>query len=341
MKDHLEIEELLNGFIDGELTQRQQIEVQRLLLHDSAIARRLKELEKCKSLAGGLERSEAPAGMAEDVMACLERKALPGEEAKGLEQERGARDLLVRKILTAAAMISLFAVLGVVIYTIIGPAPGPMERVSDSGLSRPVVDMTDEAERASAGEGIPGVEDVAAGFEGRLELQTSTLLAVDAFINRKIEEHGLLGTARLTAEGNENTYVLSADRQSLGRMVADLAKIWERVDWARLIVETRKAGGVVTVSTVTAEQVAEILRQEDLERQVKAAKYFAVLNDIGDALPAEDEGSDLRRSSRDVVSIPKPVKPVMTSEGKVAKKVGEESGREQKVQLTIVVRGSE
>ena len=38
MKENPNIEELLNGFIDGELTSREHTEVQRLIQHDRQVA---------------------------------------------------------------------------------------------------------------------------------------------------------------------------------------------------------------------------------------------------------------------------------------------------------------
>ena len=44
MKQNQNIDELLNGFIDEELTTRQHTEVKRLIKNDAQIAKRLKEL---------------------------------------------------------------------------------------------------------------------------------------------------------------------------------------------------------------------------------------------------------------------------------------------------------
>ena len=60
MKENLNIDELLNSFIDDELSPRHQTEVQRLIAHDAEVAERLAELERCKMLVGSLPRAEAP-----------------------------------------------------------------------------------------------------------------------------------------------------------------------------------------------------------------------------------------------------------------------------------------
>ena len=54
-------EELLNSYIDGELTEREKTEVQRLISHDAQVAQRLRELQKSKMLVSSLPRAKAPA----------------------------------------------------------------------------------------------------------------------------------------------------------------------------------------------------------------------------------------------------------------------------------------
>ena len=55
------IKELLNSYIDGELTEREKTEVLRLVSDDQQVARRLRELQKTQMLVGSLPRAEAPA----------------------------------------------------------------------------------------------------------------------------------------------------------------------------------------------------------------------------------------------------------------------------------------
>ena len=50
MNDKNKIDEMLNAFLDGQLSQRKEPEVKRLLQHDPEIAARLSELEKVQSL---------------------------------------------------------------------------------------------------------------------------------------------------------------------------------------------------------------------------------------------------------------------------------------------------
>lgn len=205
------VEELLNSFIDGELTQRQRDEVERLIADDARIAQRLRELQKSKMLVGSLPRAEAPAEMADEIKASLEGMTLSGQRAERFDERAGARHLLVRKVLAAAAMIGLVAILSAVVYTIVAP------------------------------ESVPP----AAGFRGRLELKTSNLAAVDSFIKKAIEDNGLKYSSP-GSRRDKSVYALSCSREGLNLLLADLENIWERFDSATLFVETKVFDGVDT-----------------------------------------------------------------------------------------------
>jgi len=225
MKDELNIEELLNGFIDGELTARQQTEVQRLIAHDPRIAKRMQQLQKCRVLIGSLPLEEAPIDMATQVKTTLERQALLTEQPAILEERKGARYLMFRKVLATAAMITLVAVLAGVIYTIVSP------------------------------EKIPTVP----GFRGRLELQTSSFLATDTVISKAIKDNGLAGSVTTKRQRNKNIYTLTCSRENLNLFLADLGSSWNDIDSATLFVETKTHQEPVVVSDVRIKQIIDLI----------------------------------------------------------------------------------
>jgi len=285
-----DIEKLLNGYIDGELTTRQQTEVKRLLANDSKLAQRLARLERCKMLISSLPQAEAPAGMFDDIKTSLARRTLLGEQAVAVGERAGARELFIRKVLSAAAMIALVAALGAVIYTIVAPEPAP-ERpiVADSGRTVPEPPRTVLA---------------AAPFNGRLELKAAAYIEMDASINRAIEENALVDCLSRQRDDNRTTYVLSCGRKGLNQLLAQLDKNWQKLDSAALFVETDVFGDPVAVDAVTPEQVSQIASQNTLEESIRLAKDFALLNDVAEqmrskALFADDKGPDL-------MAVPKP-----------------------------------
>jgi len=196
------IEELLNGYIDGELTEREVAEVQRLISHDKKVAQRLRELQTSKILVSSLPRAEAPARILDNVKASLEAEAVSDERAWSEEPSGGrvgVRHLMVRKFLAAAAMIGLVAILGSVVYTIVAPPD-----------SHP----------------IPPVPEVA--FNGKLELKTDTLSTVNTFIDRLIEEKGLSDSISIESQGGKRVYSLTCSQEDLNLVLAGLTDVWEK-----------------------------------------------------------------------------------------------------------------
>jgi hypothetical protein len=285
-----DIEKLLNGYIDGELTTRQHTEVKRLIANDSKLAQRLARLERCKMLIGSLPQAEAPAGMFDDIKASLARRTLLGEQAVAVGERAGARDLFVRKVLSAAAMIAMVAALSAVIYTIVAPETAPT-RPTVANL-QPTVPEPHRTVLA------------AAPFNGRLELKAAAYIEMYASINRAIEENGFVDCLSRQRDDNGTTYVLSCGRKGLNQLLAQLDKNWQKLDSAALFVQTDVFGEPVAVDAVTPEQVAQIVSRNTLEESIRLAKDFALLNDVAEqmrskALFADDKGPDL-------MAVPKP-----------------------------------
>ena len=70
------INDLLNSFIDGELTVAQQNEVKQLVSQNAEIAQRMRQLRKCKSLVDSMPRAKAPGRILTEVKTSLASKAL-------------------------------------------------------------------------------------------------------------------------------------------------------------------------------------------------------------------------------------------------------------------------
>jgi len=204
------IEKLLNGYVDGELSVRQQTEVKRLLGNDPKIAGRLRQLEKCKTLISSLPAAKAPPDMAENVMAMLARRSLLGEEPAAINEKAGTRDLFLRKVLTAAAMIALLGVLGMVVYTILAPPAVPRPpSVAGEGRTTDVIDP-------------PRI--MLAKFNGRLELKTAAFKEMDAFMDRAVAENGFVRCTGIERLVDRTTYVLTCGRKGLNRLLERLDK---------------------------------------------------------------------------------------------------------------------
>jgi hypothetical protein len=298
------IDELLNSYIDGELTQKQQMEVRRLITDDDQIARRLRDLQKCKMLVACLPHAQAPALGSVPAFAGTEDRRRRTEDSNPSSVLRPP----VRRVLVVAAMIAIMAVVTAVIYSIFAPQ--------------------DTADRST-----PGTA-AAAGFSGKLELTTSDLTAVDAFINRVIRDNELSDCVRTASLADRRVYSFSGGRDAVNLLLADLATIWERFGSATLKVETPKFSEQVVLGSVTAEQVAQIVKQEHQEKAIRMAKDFAVLNKMAELLPGKEMLAAAGEKKPSLITIPKPV---LTGDGKTAKKPALPDADTKEVELTIVV----
>jgi len=342
MKEIPNMDELLNSFIDGELPARQQTEVQRLVHHEEKIAQRLQQLQKCKMLLSSLPVTEAPPQILENVKASLARKPLLVEQPLAFDERAGTRHLLGRKVFAAAAMLGLVGILTAVVYTIVAPETVTQRPVAvERREPPPVVDVVK-----------PGPTIVAAPFSGRLELRTSYLPAVVAFINRAIEDNVPSDEWIASDQSNvKKPHALICSSESFNLLLAELGNIWDKLDSAHFFVDTEVFGEQVVVDAVTAEQILGIVNQNDSKRRMEVAKDFAVLNNMAELLP----GREILTAIDDTtVGLITPPKPVLTWNQKTEKKspagpatLGSDqnpplAGKENKnIHLTITVVGGD
>lgn len=326
------IDELLNGFVDGELSPRQLTEVQRLIAHDMRILERLQQLQKGRTLLSSLSVEQAPADMPDRVRAALEKNTLLGQYAEQYKQIRGTRHLFGRKLATVAAMVGLVAVLAVVIYTIIAPAPVLHEPIARTlppdEIVQPVILAADEKT-------IPSTIAVEFPLNAEIELITDNPNAVNAAIANALNENMLREQWQVEiSQDHKATYTLNIGRENLSPFLADIQNSFRGLKNATLYLDTERFNEKIIVENVTISQVAEIIKQTDTEKAIRLADDFALLNKINAALPGAETFAAIDNTCPDFISIPKPV---LTSGEKTVKKSAAQLRDDRKIWLTIVV----
>jgi hypothetical protein len=312
MNEQEHIDELLNSYIDGELTERQQIEVRRLISHDAQAAERLSRLEKCRMLVTSLPRAGAPADTLARVKAALQTRRLMSEQSSLVEQRRGAIHLFGRKVLTAAAMLGLVAVLGVVVYTILVPVDKPYEE--RGGLAR----------------------TVAAGpFYASLELEPSSSAAVSAF-QAAVMDNGLSDCFTPAMEGSRSIYTLTCNRADLNALLGDLTDSWDRFGSRTLSVETDRFAERVTIRSVSLRQIAEIVNKNSLDERLALAREVSLSNWMDKLMPGKEIEVALGSES-DLIT----PKPRFVHSEEPDRKSPDDVKESEKVQLTVVFVGVE
>lgn len=305
------IDELLSSYIDDELTAEQKAEVESLIDQDTKIAQRLQLFKKCRLLVGSMPVAEAPSSVLDGVKASLADISLPGEKQPAYQERAGKKYVLVRKVLAAAAIVTVAAVLSAVIRRSV-----PLQSTPEVPQTRMVA---------------------LSAFSGRLELKTSSLNAVDAFIKSAIDDNGISATINPERRQGRRIYSLSCTRAGLDSLLVELDNIWSKLDSATLFVNTEVFGVQTVVDAITTKQIAEIADQNNAEKRIELAKDFAVLNSIAEQMPDKEIRVAIEAGKPELAEQWQGSKPVLTEPQKIVKKPTDKIQEKQDVHLTIIL----
>ncbi|HSW00788.1 MAG TPA: hypothetical protein VLI39_11490 [Sedimentisphaerales bacterium] len=286
MKPNTNLDELLSSFIDGELSPRQRTEVQRMAAHDPSVAKRLRQLQNCRTLFCSLPPAEAPGDMLEQIRQSLERKTLLQEQPVAARRATGVIHLVFRKLVAAAAMIALLAFLGAIVYQVVAPVSGPDPTITVA-VAPPETISTDTGGR------MPPMVVEDKGFCGRLEFQTAMFVSTDAFVKRAIGVCGLENLAQPEVMGNRSVYRVVGARADICRLVASLGSLWNQMDSASLHVDRLQGAAPVVVEAATADQVATVVARNSTEASIETAQVYAAMNHMARTMPGSELPSTL------------------------------------------------
>jgi hypothetical protein len=280
MKPNPNLDELLSSFMDGQLSPRQRTEVQRLAAHDPEVARRLRQLQNCRTLYSSLPAAKAPSDLLEQIKTSLERHTLLQDPPSVRGRTFGAVQLAFRRLVSVAAVIALVGVLGVVVYQIVSPIPqgGVGSRMANDSPARVQPSSTTVTPLMVADD----------GFTGRLELRTAKLAQVDTFLGRTIENNGLSCRVESTVLGNQRVYRIAGSRESVNRLVASLSGVWQNFDNATMQVNRPENSVPVVIEAVTPEQTAGIVAQNSTNASVQTAANYALMNHMARNMPGKE-----------------------------------------------------
>lgn len=289
-------DELLNAFIDEELTATEEAEVRHRLEQDKRLGVRLEQLSACRTLVKSLPRAKVPVDLVDRVRQRLERRSLLDEVAPVKTGWLG-NHLLARRLAAVAAAVSLMGVLSVLVYSILTPTPSRRQSIAANGL------ISGDARPNVEGSLTPGA------MTGRLEVRVASLAEMEMFFNRAIENGGLeVSLAR--DDSDRRVYRLRCSHASLDGLLAELGNVWNRFERPTFYLDTGDPAGPVKVDLVTPDQLTAIASQRDTLRSAELAKEIAVRNAAVEALAGE-RGAELTGQ----VQVPwlTVAKPVLTS----------------------------
>ena len=272
---HYDIDEMLNAYLDGELSERQQTEVQRLIAHDSVIAEKFVQLQRQAELIKTLPSEKAPADVLYKTRQSLEKRALLGTDAHSVAERAGEKELYMRKMISAAAMIALVAALFIVVYTILSPTKPPAEPVAGE-FPTPTIEKVTPKEIAPETP-VPVVSFMP--FYARLEISTGQPGAVNSVVTKALETNSF-ATSSPQRLVDRTIYYTRCSKESLPIFLAELEKAWPKFNSADFYLETQTMGSTVAVKNVTTEQIIAIAGAEDFLSRQQHARKFAAQNEI-------------------------------------------------------------
>lgn len=319
MKKYDEIEELLNGYLDGELSHRQQTEVKRLISNDPEIAERLRELESCKKLVGSFGNQTPPEEIIEDIKSALERKTLLQDAPLPEEPHKGRRQLFLRKVISYAAMILLGLILAAVVYKITGPAeisnePEFARRETQQKIEMQAGEDTDTPQAGDKAEQRPAVAaDTAAqqpdflkNFDVKIELATPAPDMVASVIN-SCTEHFSLDVVGPLNSLNE-TASLSVGRGELEFLLSQIDSVLP--DKSEFRAELNYDGEKIIVDDLSFSRFAEFFNGDNSKEIAAAVKQAEAFSRLSNTMLAREIDSEIGAD----VALSRIPKPVLTSD---------------------------
>lgn len=341
--ENREIFEMLNAFLDGRLSQRQETELRRLMQNDARIGEELDKLRRQRELLSSLPIETAPENLLGDIRASIERKVLLNEIQPRSPERRGTRHLAMRQLTTVAAMLVLVGAMAMVVYHILTPADDQRPRVTAlPAPSQNVGPMQEFNERKSGLDQMVLEQDQAKPlYVCSLRLETAEPIAVNAYVEKAIQANGLVGCTvpfRLP-DRNLNSYTITCEAKDVAGLVRDLSLVWHKFSAGELTVHGTAPMEALVIDNVNPRYVAGMFEaytghEDPLEFAEAYQQRYVLLGQVpGQGMAAVlDEMIDPK--SKLV-----PVKPVLTAPPAAPDKRFDRIRAKQPVKLIISLVG--
>lgn len=286
------IDGLIQGFLDGELNERQQTELKRLAQHNPNLRKDLHALYRQKELLGALPIEKAPDGLKEEVLARLERRLILSSEPTLPAGPIGRFHLVFRWAAAAAAMVLLpLAILGLLVLQIVKPPkPSVVPPVAsrEGGMVEPV-----------ELKGSDGSADESVLMLGNLRFLTDRPIAVNDSIKKAVVSHKLLSAASSERFEDHSVYRIQCSQSQMAAFLKTLEPIWQLCSKGQFVVSGADStvSEDIVVEGIRPDQLEGLVRQPSAARLQMAASHLARLNqrglsDVAVRVPAEGPGTD-------------------------------------------------
>lgn len=316
-KQNHEVEELINAYLDGQATQRQQTELKRLMLHDPQMNQRIKVMERQKQILNALPLETAPEDLADLVRAALERRLILDNAG---DHHHTAGQARFRRLMTVAAMFLLpLGLLGLIVYQVMRPP------AADFSYGSP-----DQFSTAAAPSN--GTTDAQMPFDGLLTFQTPQLAAVSGYIEKIMFDQDLIEAAAPERSADAAAYLVKAAPEKIAALLDSIAETWNRSSSVSLILPSGTDAAALEIPDISIEQVKTLAAQSDSAVLAQMAVQYAAANRNQDSAYARGSDSADRLGPD---GLPLVNQPIMTGRYERSHTPSEDAGRLVSLRIQI------
>lgn len=283
-KQKIEIDELITLLIDGEQSERQKTELKRMIRHDDSVKERLHALYRQKKFLSSLPVEKAPLTLVEDITAAIERKNILETFDRQEQGGSDSRHLLMRRVLTTAAMFLLpVGLLAVVVFHILKPPSMP----ANPGAS--AVGLVPKESQPAAPEAARELVR-SMPFDGILTLHTDQHITVSNFIEKAIYDQGLMSSMLPNRTVDVTTYQVTASPEKIASLVDSIHSLWPRCEGISLSVLDDAGGQAIEIANIRPSQIKTLTAQRNSASLRQIAGRYQLSNASQDTLYADAPG---------------------------------------------------
>jgi len=247
------IRELINAYIDNELSERQHTEIKRLIDHDEELQEYYNYLIKGRTLIASLPQESAPESIAKFVINKIEREMILNEYSRGVNDAVGKKQLYMRNIMAVAAMIAMIAVLGFVILEIVGPSANPVQIVS---LNKSKSSIASQATTYKLNMNTKDIAD-------------STKIMSELIYHNLLESNTVIGK-----DGNHSEYKIVCTAAQAENLVRELSASWDKFQSPSLVIAAH-GNSPVSVENISAQKMLTMLGVDAREGLASESKTLS------------------------------------------------------------------
>jgi hypothetical protein len=268
----IDIDELISLHLDGEASVRQETELKRLMQNDPAIVERVDTLRQQQQMLQALPVETAPASLLDDIRTQLERTLILDNTADESQTFLAAGHLMVRRLLTTAAMILMpLGLLGLVVFQIVKPpAGGPDYTPVDKTLADAASKTTLPADPDANADRLP--------FQGTLVLRTGNYAAVNSLVKEAIDGQDLLGQAFPDRAPDITCYEITASPKQIAGLIDALTPIRPQCRQVALMLNNGPDGSSIEIPDIQAKQLKMLVYEDSPEMFTRLATRYASAN---------------------------------------------------------------